>query len=410
MMEYRALRDSTGHVGDVKRLSENLAEDGYLLLRRLLDPHRVLQVKRDVMGVLHETHIIEGKDTEDPMWSGGPHPSEAEHMRYYDKIVRLDSFNRLAESPEIVAVMENVIGEAVTVWEQRLIRVMFPDPDSADDVGVGTHQDGAKNLGYQADRFYTCWLPLMDIDPNIGGLAIALGSHKMGFLEHAGSSPSDAKKARSKGFGLDSTEFAWGTSDYHPGDAIFFGHVTAHRGLVEPLRPDPALVRFPLPVRQRHGQLDRPYAGARRAAGRPEDRRRHHQPRALRDHPRGQGNAAGGPPDHAGGEVDVPGTRPGTRCRGWKTKPTSFMNDIEADIFDLVSSLAPSSRLPLLLLAAFLTPGLAGNETDRAPTRSLHENPALQQRHRLGARERHVGDAASPGNPGARLRLFRLRQ
>jgi ectoine hydroxylase-related dioxygenase (phytanoyl-CoA dioxygenase family) len=232
MMEYRALRDSTEHLGDIGRLSENLAEDGYLLLRRLLDPQRVQQVKRDIMGVLHETHIIEGKDTEDPMWSGGPHPSEAEHMRYYDKIVRLDSFNRLAESPEIVAVMEGMIGEAVTVWKQRLIRVMFPDPDAAEDVGVGTHQDGAKNLGYQADRFYTCWLPLMDIDPNIGGLAIALGSHKMGFLEHAGSSPSDAKKARSKGFGLDSTEFAWGTSDYHPGDAIFFGHVTAHRGLV----------------------------------------------------------------------------------------------------------------------------------------------------------------------------------
>ena len=115
MMEYRALRDSTRHLGDVKRLSENLAEDGYLLLRRLLDPQRVLQVKRDIIGVLHETRIIEEKDTEDPMWSGGPHPSEAEHMRYYDKIVRLDSFNRLAESPEIVAVMEGMIGEAVTV-------------------------------------------------------------------------------------------------------------------------------------------------------------------------------------------------------------------------------------------------------------------------------------------------------
>lgn len=232
MTEYRPLTDSTAHLGDDERLSESLAQDGYLLLRGLVDPDRVAQVKRDVMGVLHETHIIEEKDTEDPMWSGGPHPSEAEHMRYYDRIVRLESFNRLAESPEIVAVMESVAGEAVTVWKQRLIRIMFPDPDAPDDAGVGTHQDGAKNLGYQADRFYTCWLPLMDIDPNIGGLAIAVGSHKMGFLEHAGSSPSDAKKARSKGFGLDSSDFAWGTTDYHPGDAIIFGHVTAHRGLV----------------------------------------------------------------------------------------------------------------------------------------------------------------------------------
>ena len=175
MSEYLPLKDSTEHMGDTTRLSEILNGDGYLLLRQLVDPDRVLQVKRDVTAILHEHHIIEVGDTEDPMWSGGPHPTEEEYMRYYDKIVRLDSFKSLAESPEIVSLMEGVFGAPVRVCKQRLIRIMCPDPDAPDDIGVGAHQDGAKNLGYKANRFYTCRLPLMDIDEKLGGLAIARG-------------------------------------------------------------------------------------------------------------------------------------------------------------------------------------------------------------------------------------------
>ena len=232
MSEYLKLKDSTEHMGDITRLSEILNEDGYLLLRRLVDPNRALQVKRDIMAILREHNILEDGNTDDPMWSGGPHPTEEEYMKYYDKIVRLESFNSFAGSPEIISLMEGVFGAAVQVWEQRLIRIMCPDPDAPDDIGVGAHQDGAKNLGYLANRFYTCWLPLMDIDEKIGGLAIAPGSHKLGFMEHPGSNPSSSKEARARGFGLDSTKFTWATSDYHPGDAVFFSHIMAHRGLI----------------------------------------------------------------------------------------------------------------------------------------------------------------------------------
>lgn len=232
MSGYLQLKDSTGHRGDSKRLAEILNEDGYLFLRRLVDPDRALQVKREIMVILKEHYIIEDNSTNDPLWSGGPHPTEEEYMQYYDKVVRLDSFISLAQSPEIISLMESVFGAPVQVWKQRLIRVMCPDPDAPDDIGVGAHQDGAKNLGYGADRFYTCWLPLMDIDEKLGGLAIVVGSHKMGFMEHAGSNPSSSKEARSKGFGLDMNKFTWATSNYHPGDAIFFSHVTAHRGLI----------------------------------------------------------------------------------------------------------------------------------------------------------------------------------
>ena len=76
MSGYLQLKDSTGHRGDSKRLAEILNEDGYLFLRRLVDPDRALQVKREIMVILKEHYIIEDNSTNDPLWSGGPHPTE----------------------------------------------------------------------------------------------------------------------------------------------------------------------------------------------------------------------------------------------------------------------------------------------------------------------------------------------
>jgi|ETNmetMinimDraft_30_1059905.scaffolds.fasta_scaffold112962_2 hypothetical protein len=131
MSTYRQLNDSTEQLGDISRLAEHLHEDGYLFLRGVLPAERALQVKRDIIAVLQTRNVIENDIGDDPLWSGGPQPTEAEHMRFYDEIVRLDSYNQLAESPEIVSLMEGLLEGPVRVWKQRLIRIIYPDPDSS---------------------------------------------------------------------------------------------------------------------------------------------------------------------------------------------------------------------------------------------------------------------------------------
>ena len=233
MPNYQQFRDSTEHLDNHNRLSEILVEDGYILIRGLVDPERALRVKRDIMAILREHHILEEDCVDEPKWSGGPHPTEAEYMRFYDKVVRLDSFNALAESPEIIALAEGVTGDKTKCWTQRLFRVMYPDPDAPAGTGVGAQQDGNPQFGYEAPAFYTCWLPLMDIDAKMGGLAVSPGSHKLGMLEHAGAAaPSSVKTMKTKGFGLDASKIPWATGDFHPGDAILFTNLTAHHGLI----------------------------------------------------------------------------------------------------------------------------------------------------------------------------------
>ena len=234
MSNFQPFRDSSKHLGDAGRLSSILQEDGYLFLRRLVDPQQITTVKQDIMQILREHQVIEDDGAADPMWSGGPHPTESEYMAFYDRIARLDSFVHLAESPAVVALMEGLFGGPVQVWIQRLIRVLYPDPDAPAPIGLGAHQDGNFRFGYQSQSFNACWLPLMEIDQQIGGLAIAPGSHRRGELDHGGGSVASSAKGvkEKKVFGLDPESLSWVTSDFQPGDAVIFTSLTVHRGIL----------------------------------------------------------------------------------------------------------------------------------------------------------------------------------
>ena len=232
MPDLAEMIDSTGLLEDPARLRERMQENGYLFLPRLVDADRATAVKREIMAILRERFIIEEDGSPDPVWSGGPQPTEAEYMAVYDRIVRLESFRGLAESPEVLNLLEAVCAGPVQVWEQQLIRLVYPDPEAEAAQGIGAHQDGDPKLGYKAGRFYTCWISLMEIGAEVGGLAVAPGSHRLGLLQSAGTVASSAKQqGRQAGYGLDPSKLSWATGDFAPGSAVLFHCRTAHRGL-----------------------------------------------------------------------------------------------------------------------------------------------------------------------------------
>ena len=231
-MSHRSMMiDSTDLPHAATRLRERMQSDGYLFFSRLIDADRALAVKRDLMALLREHFIIEDDGAPEPTWSGGPQPTEAEYMALYDRIVGLESFRELAGSPEIIAVVEALCEGRVQVWEQQLIRIVYPDPDAVAAQGIGAHQDGDPKLGYRASRFYTGWISLMEIDATVGGLAVAPGSHLLGLLQSAGTVASSTSKGPATGYGLDAAALSWATSDFVPGSTVIFHNRTAHRGL-----------------------------------------------------------------------------------------------------------------------------------------------------------------------------------
>ena len=224
-----SMLDATAAAGDPDRLKALLAEHGYLLLRGALDSGLVRRVRDDLIAILHDCHILESA-TAPPLWSGGPQPTEEEYMVYYQRAVQLDSFNRLAESPEARAVMEAIYDGPVQVWKQRLLRIIPPDPEGAAPLGVGAHQDGSPQLGYLTQDFCTAWIPLTEIDDRLGGLAVVPGSHRGGVRAQTGAASSSLKTAKDQVFDLPSTDERWVTTTYRPGDLVVFASMTLHKG------------------------------------------------------------------------------------------------------------------------------------------------------------------------------------
>lgn len=224
--------DSTDDVQNIPLLKERMDIEGYLYFRRLVDPIRAIQVKKDILDILHSHFLIEEEHKEEPLWSGGPQPTESEWMAVYDRIVRLESFLELAESVEIIAVLEAVCGEAIKVFNQKLVRLVYPDKEVAGGAaGIGAHQDGDPTLGYQSKQFYTCWVSLMNIDQAIGGLAIVPRSHKIGYLNAAETGGLNQPGARGSTYGLDVSSLEWASGEFEPGSAMIFSCSTVHRGL-----------------------------------------------------------------------------------------------------------------------------------------------------------------------------------
>ena len=221
--------DATAAAGDPTRLKALLAEHGYLLLRGALNRDLLQRVRDDLIAVLHDCNILESPAAP-PIWSGGPAPTEEEYMAYYERAVQLDSFNRLAESAEVRAVMEAIHDGPVQVWEQRLLRIIPPDPDGAAPLGVGAHQDGSPQLGYLTQDFCTAWVPLTDIDDRLGGLAVVPGSHRGGVRAQTGSASSSLRTAKTQTFEAPSAGEQWVTTTYRPGDLVVFASMTLHKG------------------------------------------------------------------------------------------------------------------------------------------------------------------------------------
>lgn len=70
---------------------------------------------------------------------------------------------------------------------------------------------------------HTAWFPLMDIGEDLGGLAIAPGSHGQGYVPLRADLPCIDQR--------DVPTAVWHRADYAPGDVVIFPDTTVHFGL-----------------------------------------------------------------------------------------------------------------------------------------------------------------------------------
>jgi Phytanoyl-CoA dioxygenase (PhyH) len=218
----RELNESTHLVGNRAALDAVWERDGYWFFRDVLDLHAVRHLREVFLAFLGEYGLISPEDPQahytgaslegfplrlDPL-------SQRKVWRSFVREPAIDSFFRrlLQDEPFWVPTVEY----RATPPESQ------PSSLDAPERIVFLHQDGFYNKGVP---FRICWIPLSDIDEQVGGLFLGEGMHR-GLLLHditkpplypvpPGAVPPDRMRR----------------ATYRPGDVLLMDLNTPHTGL-----------------------------------------------------------------------------------------------------------------------------------------------------------------------------------
>ncbi|MCC7145803.1 MAG: phytanoyl-CoA dioxygenase family protein [Phycisphaeraceae bacterium] len=162
------LRESNDILTDYPALRQRMAEDGYLLLRGLIDPGKVQQARRTIMSFMDEqgaltpgTPVLEGV-----MPRGG-------------KSVGMMGRKGITHHPDVLAVLESqelfdffraFLAETPLTFDYKWLRAVGHEEFT------GSHYD-VVYMGRGSERLYTTWVPMGDTPLEQGVLAMCEGSH-----------------------------------------------------------------------------------------------------------------------------------------------------------------------------------------------------------------------------------------
>lgn len=241
-----------GLLGDHERLNEVFREEGYLFFRDVLDRDAVEAVRTKYLSILVEDYGVVDPGQREPVWNG---MDVSGFPVKVPEIYGSGTWEAFTASPRIHGFFEGVMGEPISWIPSTEYRLNPPVAELPEDLLGGRHQDGFFNEGIP---FRICWIPFADIPECAGGLAIAPGVNKRGYLHDRSQPP---KYPIPAGAIPDS---AWARPQvYHPGDVVIFSEETPHAGL--PNRS--SVFRFSMDIRFSAKTDPQPVVGVLSAVG-----------------------------------------------------------------------------------------------------------------------------------------------
>ena len=253
--KFVPFKETNPHIDSAHTLTSKFADNGYLFLRGLLDKKRVETVRDNIVDVLKAHGFVDKGANSYPIWSGKwPEENEFSPDGAVTKdVVKLGVLEALSVAPELIEVLERVLGGEVFSWADNKdrLRLMLSGEKSMQ-VADGPkfsfttppHQD---YYFFRPVEFCTVWIPLMDIDASIGGLAIERDSHKEGLHQvwwkgkdylGVAENSEQARTWREEGGVVvagrtkpKDTDRIWLRSDYQLGDVLIFHPLMMHTGV-----------------------------------------------------------------------------------------------------------------------------------------------------------------------------------
>ena len=230
--ELKELRVSNDAMHDPEELRRRLDEEGYLFFKRLQDPDKLRALRHEMFSVIQQGGwLVAGTDPMEGIANVAAQCTEGDlgYTDVYHEVYKLESFHRSAHWPEVITMMETLMGKPVMAQPQKVARIWFP---KYTEHTTPIHQDFVHFQGSFANL--TCWAPVGDCPIELGGLAVLPGSHKVNqVLDHhfslgAGGLFVDTEQDAKTHAALD---VAWHSTDYEIGDSLIFPALTVHKAL-----------------------------------------------------------------------------------------------------------------------------------------------------------------------------------
>jgi 1-deoxypentalenic acid 11beta-hydroxylase len=235
--------DCTPLLDDRAALDRFYDEHGYVYLRGALDRDLVRTAAEQMLaGLVALGHAAPGTTLE---------TLTIDSFEAVDEVAMHDyvKYDELWNDPSTVKVWEKVFGEPVFVFRSTTIRY-YPSAPGAEEPHFLTplHQDGFY-IGPNKD-FRTAWIPLLPTTREIGGVAVADGSHHKGPREHVVTE--NFRRFGHPVRGVPVAEFGADEqlllSPMEPGDVILFHAFTCHKS-VPNVSVNPAGMRMSMDTR-----------------------------------------------------------------------------------------------------------------------------------------------------------------
>ncbi len=222
------LRDCNSLLDDTSALHNRMAEDGYLLIRGLIDRDKVLRARQTILDYMAQRGaLVPGE----PVLEGVmPKSGRTVPMMGRRGITHHDDLNAVFEGDELFNFFERYFAEPATTFDYKWLRGV------GNEQFTGAHYD-IVYMGRGSQRLHTCWIPFDDLPVEKGTLAMCVGSHHDPGFEKLRQTYGrmDVDRDHVQGwFTEDPLEITqkfggrWQTTRFQAGDVMIFGMYTMH--------------------------------------------------------------------------------------------------------------------------------------------------------------------------------------
>lgn len=226
------LQVSNHLLGNRAALDAAWERDGYWYFKSILDPQVIATLRKEWIAYLQRLGVIDpgvnenrynGKelfdDFRDPSTAGRPTDKTLGRILEFNK---RNLHKILTESPQVNAVMKQILGDDPFWLPIAEYRANPPGSDPQGERLIYPHQDGFYSRGMPMK---ICWIPVDYVDEDVGGCAWVGGLHRGPILHDVNNPPMFPIPTEAV------PPEGWLRADFEPGDIVIFHLNTPHSGL-----------------------------------------------------------------------------------------------------------------------------------------------------------------------------------